>query len=246
MATVTWKDTTSRRGRRTSRAGLLVDVLPQHAVVLLVDADRVRDRVRLAVRVVQHGVEVADLAEAVAAQLQRGGHEAQAPLADVERGAAVVVGRRVAVGHDHLGEGQPVRDRAQPAAVGVADGVQHQALAVVEARAACDQFCQRSRWPSRVNEAPSGWVISSGLRSVAQRAGRARARGRTRPCTGGRPRRSPRVLDVQQLHRVQVDDRVQPVDRVRVRVAARAWRAARCRPADPAVRGTAPGSARAP
>jgi hypothetical protein len=43
-------------------------VLPQHAVVFLVDADRVRDLPRFAVRVVDHGVEVGDLAEAVAAK----------------------------------------------------------------------------------------------------------------------------------------------------------------------------------
>ena len=91
MATVAWKDTTIRRDRRTS-ARPSRDVLPQHAVVLLVQADGVRDRVRLARAVVQDGVHVGDLAEAVAAQLQRRRHEAQAPLADVEGGAAVVVG----------------------------------------------------------------------------------------------------------------------------------------------------------
>src|SRR3712207_7239954 len=37
-------------------AGLLVDVLPQHAVVLLVQADGVLDAVRLAAGVVQDGV----------------------------------------------------------------------------------------------------------------------------------------------------------------------------------------------
>src|SRR3712207_9136735 len=67
-------------------AGLLVDVLPQHAVVLLVQADGVLDAVRLAAGVVQDGVDVGDVAEAVAPQLQRGGHEPQTPLADVEGG----------------------------------------------------------------------------------------------------------------------------------------------------------------
>jgi hypothetical protein len=50
--------------------GLGIDVLPQHAVVLLVHADRARDVVRLARRVVQGGVQVADLAQAVAAELE--------------------------------------------------------------------------------------------------------------------------------------------------------------------------------
>ena len=107
----------------------VVDVLPQHAVVLLVDADRVRDHVRLAGRVVQDGVEVADLAQAVAAELERLRHEAEAPLADVVGGAAVVVGRRVAVGDDHLGQRDAVRDRAPVEA----QRVQDEPFAVVEA-----------------------------------------------------------------------------------------------------------------
>ena len=49
-------------------ADVVVDVLPQHGVVFLVDADGVGDRVRLALAVVQNGVQVADLAEAVAAR----------------------------------------------------------------------------------------------------------------------------------------------------------------------------------
>jgi len=98
-----------RRDHQPARAAHLgpclgVDVLPQDRVVLLVQADRIRDRVRLAPGVVQHRVEVDDLAEAVAAELQRRGHEAEAPLADVVRGSPVVVLGRVAVGHDHLGK----------------------------------------------------------------------------------------------------------------------------------------------
>ena len=85
-----------------------VDVLPQHEVVLLVHADRVGDLVRLAGGVRQYCVEVADLAEAVAAELQRGGHVPQAPFTDVVGGAPVVIGRGVAVGDDHLRERQPI------------------------------------------------------------------------------------------------------------------------------------------
>ena len=84
-------------------------------------------------RVVDHGVEVGDLAEAVAAELERGGHEAEAPLADVERRPGLVVVRRVPVRDDHLGERQPVRDRSQAIAVLVAERVDHERLARVEA-----------------------------------------------------------------------------------------------------------------
>src|SRR5215212_1119554 len=70
----------------------LVHVLPQDSVVFLVDADGVLYDVRLALRVVEGGVEVRDLPEAVAPELQRGRHEPEAPFSDVEGGAAVVVG----------------------------------------------------------------------------------------------------------------------------------------------------------
>ena len=113
-------------------AGVVVDVLPQHGVVFLVDADGVGDGVRLALAVVQHGVQIADLAEAVATELQRRRHEAEAPLADVECGAPVVVLGRVAVGHDHLGKRHPVCHRAVAVTVAVANRVQRHALAVVE------------------------------------------------------------------------------------------------------------------
>ncbi len=113
-------------------ARIVVDVLPQHGVVFLVDADGVGDGVRLTLAVVQDRVQVADLAKAVTAQLQRRRHETQAPLADVERGAPVVVLGRVAVGHDHLSQGNPVCHRAGPVAVAVPDRVQGHAFAVVE------------------------------------------------------------------------------------------------------------------
>src|SRR6516164_4624585 len=64
---------------------------------------------------------------------QGGGHEAQAPLADVERGPAVVVRAGVPVGDDHLRERQPVGDWAQPPGVVEPDLVQDQALPLVEA-----------------------------------------------------------------------------------------------------------------
>ena len=66
-------------------AALQVVVLPEDPVVLLVHADRVLDRVRVALLGGEHRVEVVDDAEAVAAQLQRVGHAAEAPLAGVER-----------------------------------------------------------------------------------------------------------------------------------------------------------------
>ncbi len=132
MATVTWNGDRQPAHPAHLGADVVVDVLPQHRVVFLVDADRVGDGVRLTLAVVQHRIQIADLAETVAAELQRRGHEAKAPLADVERGAPVVVLGRVAVGHDHLGKRDPVCHRAFPLAVAIADRVQCHPLAVVE------------------------------------------------------------------------------------------------------------------
>ena len=114
------------------RPGDLVHVLPEDGVVLLVDADGVLDGVGLAGGVVEDRVEVGDLAQAVAAQLQRGRHEPEAPLADVEGRAPEVFGAGIPVGHDHLRERHPVRHGPDLAAVVVADGVEHEPLAVVE------------------------------------------------------------------------------------------------------------------
>ena len=165
-----------------------------------------------------HRVEVGDLAEAVAAELERGGHEAEAPLADVERGAAVVVGRRVAVGDDHLGEREPVRDRPRAAAVVVADRVQDHALAVVEADAQRPLLPAHAVAVERERDA-LGLRDLERLEVVAQLAGRARGGGRTRPSSRGSSTRCD-VLDLEQLHAVEVDDEVQPGDRVGVRARA--------------------------
>ena len=94
MATVEWTETTSRRIRRTS-----APVSPStcfHRTALSSSWMQIAFGivVRLALAVVQHGVDVGDLAQAVAAELQRRRHEAEAPLADVVGGAAVVVERR--------------------------------------------------------------------------------------------------------------------------------------------------------
>ncbi len=115
------------------RAGLFIDVLPQDRVVLLVDADRVGDVVGLTATVVQDGVQVGDVTEAVAAELQRLGHEPETPLTDVERRPPVVVLAGVAVRNDHLGERHPVGHRTHSAVVVIGDPVDDQAFAVVEA-----------------------------------------------------------------------------------------------------------------
>jgi hypothetical protein len=156
----------------------------------------------------QHRVEVGDLPEAVAAELQRRGHEPETPLADVERGPAVVVGGGVPVRDDHLGEGEPVRDRPEAAAVDDADGVQDQPFPVVEAQSQPPVLpgeqvavererdavgladVQRLDLPQRDRD-QSGPVLAHHRRQRRIAAGRV-------------------VFEVQQFHPVEVDDRMQP------------------------------------
>jgi hypothetical protein len=86
-------------------------------------------RTRLAVVVVDDGVQVADLAQAVAAPPQRVGQHAQPGLALVEHGLDPVHRCRIPVRYPHLRQRGPVQDRAFPASVQVAHPVQHQPLA---------------------------------------------------------------------------------------------------------------------
>ena len=109
-------------------AALQVDVLPEDPVVLLVHADRVRDRPRLALLVREHRVEVVDLSEAVAPERERLRHAPEAPLARVERVLPSVQLAGVAVRHDHLRDRRAVQDRTRAPVVVVGDLVQHEAL----------------------------------------------------------------------------------------------------------------------
>ena len=83
----------------------------------------------LAAAVVQHGVKVVDLSQAVAAQGQRVGQGADARLSDVEGVLAVVLFGGVAVGHHQLGQRGPVDDGTGPALILIADTVEHESLA---------------------------------------------------------------------------------------------------------------------
>ena len=195
------------------RAGNRIDVLPQDGVVLLMDADRVPDRARLSPRVVQDRVEIGDLAQAVAAELERCGHEAEPPLADVERGPAHVVGRWVAVRHHHLGEGHAVRDGAHAAFLPIAERVNDESLPRVEPephRPALPLEC--------VALDLEGDALGLGDRErleIASRLltghqlGHVLAHGR-RPVADGD------LLDLEQLHRVHVDHEGQAAERVRI------------------------------
>ena len=108
--------------------GRVVGVLPQQPRVLLVQADRVGDPPRRAGMVGQVGVEVGDLAEAVAPELERVQARAEPVLAGVEVRAPVVHRVGLAVGDDHLRARSAVEDR--PAVV--AEVVQDEPLLGVD------------------------------------------------------------------------------------------------------------------
>ena len=100
-----------------------------------------------------------------------------------------------------------------------------------------DQFCHCSRLPSRVNDTPSGWVRCSGLSGSRRDAARIRSGmclGTYSPMTVGSSDAAV-VLDPQHLHRVDVDDAVQPADRMGVGTLAGTVLAPGVRPAEPSV-----------
>ena len=97
--------------------------------------------------------------------------------------------------------------------------MQHQALAVGEAQPHAPALPGQLVAVERERH-PLGLRDLQGLPVGAQLAGRAGRPGRTRRCTGGTADVA-RVVDLQELHRVEVDDELQPGHRVRVRVAAR-------------------------
>ena len=196
------------------------------------DADRAGDVVGLTGNVVQGGVQVTDLAEAVAAQLQRGGHEAEAPLADVERGPPVVLGARVPVRHHHLGQRHAVGDRPDPAAVGVSDLVQDQAFPVVEADPqgpflpAQLVAVQLERDPFRLGDVQRAHVVAGVVAGDEARHVLAHhLRGIDRAG----------VADVEQFHPVEVEHRMQAVDGMRVWIGAWGRPAPDVHPAHPPV-----------
>ena len=127
------RDDEAARAAHLAGAAEEVLVLPQHADVLLVEAHDLRELDRQAVVVGVDGVEVVDLAEAVAAEREGAGQATEAVLALVEVADPEAHRVRVGVGHDHLGDRRPMDDGADPTAVGVAELVQHEAFAGVEA-----------------------------------------------------------------------------------------------------------------
>ena len=97
------------------------------------EADGIGPGVRVAALVGEHVVEVGDLAQAVAAEREGVGHATESPLARVEGALPRVHRSGIAVGDDHLADRGPEQQRADPASVLVADGMDDQAFEGVHA-----------------------------------------------------------------------------------------------------------------
>ncbi len=128
------RDDEAATATHLGQAREVVGVLPEDAVVLLVDADRVAGRARVAVGQREVRVQVADLAQAVAAEREGVGERAEAVLADVHDVLEAVVGCDIAVRHDHLGQRRALQHRPRHAVVNPRDVVQHEAVDRVHGR----------------------------------------------------------------------------------------------------------------
>src|SRR5437660_1088470 len=84
--------------------------------------------------VVRHGdIEIADMAEAIAAELELVRELAEPVFAGIEGALPVMVARRIGIGNDHLADARPVDDRPRPPLVAKGELMQHEALARREA-----------------------------------------------------------------------------------------------------------------
>src|SRR5947207_12099777 len=104
-------------------------MLPEDAEILLMQADRVLHRGRLAEIIGYRHVEIMDVAEAIAAELEGIGELAQAVFAGIERALPEMVRGWIGIGHDHVGDAGAIDDRAHLATIAKRDLMQDQTLA---------------------------------------------------------------------------------------------------------------------
>ena len=190
-----------------------VDMLPEDGVVLLVHADGVRLRVRLAAFVREDVVEVVDLAQAVAPECQRVGHAPEAPFAGVEGALPRVHRAGVAVGHHHLAHRGAVDQRPHAAAVLVADRREDQSLQRVHAH------------PQRPLLPPHEVALDREARSLGLGDGEGLEVGPQRPVVlgvvaarGGRDGDGAVVEHLEHLATAHVDDGQQALERAGIAV----------------------------
>ena len=184
-----------------------VGVLPEDAEVLLVQADGVGNLDGFTTAVVQHSVEVVDLAQAVTAQRERVGQRPDACLADVEGVLAVVFLLGVSVRHHQLGQRGSVDDGTFPSLVLVTDAVEHETLTAGVAHPEAP-FLPGNQIPVDVE------ARSFGLHHVQRLKVGAELLHELLGVVSvvGRQGDHAVVLNPQHLHRIQVNDCYDPLD----------------------------------
>ena len=189
--------------------GTEIPMFPEDAVILLMDADGLLDLENAAFHGVQLGIQIGDMAQAVAAQLQRVGQLAQPIFADIKHILAEMPALRHAVGHHHLGDGGSGHDR--PAVIG--DVVQGQPLAGVEADHAAPfipadfAVLEHEAGPFRLDDVQrlqGGAEILAELRLVIE--------------FRHRDRQHAVIIDADHLARLDIDHGVDALDRVGVEI----------------------------
>ena len=196
--------------------GLQIAVSPEHTVVFFVHADRVGVVHHFAIAVHHVGVEVEDLADAVATQAQRIDAGSETDLAEVEGMVAVVIAVGLRVGHHQLAQGCAVDHGTSPRFVPEAHSVQHEPFTVGEADP------ERPVLPGdRV--AFDAEIRPFGLSDLETGERRANPRLRLGP-EAARVRREGKrsaILDPKHLLLQHVDHRDEPLDRPHVGIVSR-------------------------
>ena len=191
-----------------------IHVLPEDSLVLLVDADRVAKHDRLAAAVADDRVEVADLAEAIAPELERVGEGAELLLSEIEDALVVVLGARMAVRHGELGIRRPVQHPPLLPVV-VAHVVEHEPLPGREAEPEPPLL-------------PAKLVACQLEARTVRLLDLERLEIRARADTLGpvftvvrRQRDGGAIVDAEHLHAIEIHERDEPLDRTRVARSSR-------------------------
>ena len=190
-----------------------IGVLPQNAEVFFVDADRLVDVDGRAVVEAPGAVEIGDVAEAVTPQRERVHRAAERDLADIERILERLARAGLAVGHDHLGHAGAPHDRPPRPLIGPRQRLEDDALGVVHDGshipvAPGDQVAvgHGEARTVRLGDVDRFEVVAirNGPVVVVVRL------GRNRPVAD--------VVEVVDLHLVEIDERHQTIDGFRVAV----------------------------
>ena len=131
-------------------------MLPENSVVFFVNADGVGDGEIAAAAVAQMGIEIFDVTDTVAPELEAVGTHTHSIFADVKCIFADLRRARISIGNDHLGERGTVKNGPRSSMVGVTHVMEGESLARIKADherpvlPADSRALQRKAWPFRL------------------------------------------------------------------------------------------------